>query len=503
VASSDAVAGGIPRSGGGRIRGAAGRPPLAHGSTTPPGGVISAPGWAGDLLQWPWLPLVPLLAIPILGASTENIRHVILAMELIFLAKAVENPVWVLGALVLSELTMRNYYLLLVASFIILLPHFLDGRQLAPNARRMAILAFSFVALVSLSDVMASDLSHAYPFAKSMVVGVVALFIVPLAIKTKDDLRQVGIAALVTVAASAALAIVQQLAGALVIDLTPVTAGADAATWAGRSTGLAGNPIRLSNDLMLFLFPIIGLLVTKAVPQRARPFLILLSLLLLVALTFSQTRTWIPAAVTAGAVMALVMGLRLRKELLLLLPAMALLFIAGSTFLENRYSRNLADDSSVADRPVLWLAAFNIATDHPVLGVGHDGFLQLAPRYAQEIDPGLLAHENAGEALGQLEPHNDYLNVWSSFGTGALLVYLALLFFTGRNFVQAHHQSGDPFVRGIAVGGLGALVAFAVNSFFHNFFTGTLTVWILAGLSLAILQLSNAYPQPPPGKAKP
>src|SRR5206468_9401467 len=88
VASSDAVAGGIPRSGGGRIRGAAGQPPLAHGSTTPPGGVISAPGWAGDLLQWPWLPLVPLLAIPILGASTENIRHVILGLELIFLAKA-------------------------------------------------------------------------------------------------------------------------------------------------------------------------------------------------------------------------------------------------------------------------------------------------------------------------------------------------------------------------------------------------------------------------------
>ena len=143
------------------------------------------------------------------------------------------------------------------------------------------------------------------------------------------------------------------------------------------------------------------------------------------------------------------------------------------------------------------LTAFNIAIDNPVLGVGHDGFLELAPRYAHQIDPRLLAHENAGEALGQFEPHNHCLNVWSSFGTAALVLYAVLLLFTGRNFLQAARLSDDPFVKGIAVGGLGTLVSFCINSFFHNFFTGTLTVWILAGLSLAVLQMANAHARPP------
>jgi hypothetical protein len=38
---------------------------------------------------------------------------------------------------------------------------------------------------------------------------------------------------------------------------------------------------------------------------------------------------------------------------------------------------------------------------------------------------------------------------------------------------------------------MGAVIAFETNSFFHNFFDSTLTLWLLAGLSLAVVKLVN------------
>ena len=81
----------------------------------------------------PWLPLAPLLAIPILGTSPERLELVVLGMQAIFLLMALRNPVWVLGALALSEsialrASCREWITVQTApSFSILtaIPHFL------------------------------------------------------------------------------------------------------------------------------------------------------------------------------------------------------------------------------------------------------------------------------------------------------------------------------------------------------------------------------------------
>ena len=52
-------------------------------------------------------------------------------------------------------------------------------------------------------------------------------------------------------------------------------------------------------------------------------------------------------------------------------------------------------------------------------------------------------------------------------------------------------------MKGIALGCFGALIAFAVNSSFHNLFTSALTFWILAGTSLALTKLAEREPAEP------
>jgi hypothetical protein len=67
---------------------------------------------------------------------------------------------------------------------------------------------------------------------------------------------------------------------------------------------------------------------------------------------------------------------------------------------------------------------------------------------------------------------------------------------TIKNYVEAFSQTSEPLLKGFALGGLGAVLAFGVNSFFHNLFDSTLLIWLLAGLSLALTKLVFSNPSP-------
>jgi O-antigen ligase len=213
-------------------------------------------------------------------------------------------------------------------------------------------------------------------------------------------------------------------------------------------------------------------------------------LIFLAALYFSQTRSWVYGAAAGVVVMSFVMGGRRSTELLIAM----LIFGGGFWFWSertgNRYTKGPESDDSAATRPVLWSAGFNIALDNPVFGVGHNAFLTLSPEYAERIDDKYLETFDAGGALGTYTPHNDPLNIWLSFGTPALIAYLAITWYACTNFVFAYKRLKDPLLRAIAIGSLGSLVAFTINSVFHNFFDSTLHFWILAGLSIALCTLA-------------
>jgi O-antigen ligase len=121
-------------------------------------------------------------------------------------------------------------------------------------------------------------------------------------------------------------------------------------------------------------------------------------------------------------------------------------------------------------RVVMWNTAWQIISEHPVLGVGTAGF---KTAYAQKVE---------GRAGWQAEPtgdpHNQYLKIWAEqgiFGLAAILVFIGLALTT---------RGITPFRElGLAIL-LASSASSLVNSHFSTFFEGRMVFfWLGAMLS--------------------
>jgi O-antigen ligase len=203
--------------------------------------------------------------------------------------------------------------------------------------------------------------------------------------------------------------------------------------------------------------------------------------------------------------MALLYKGKYKKEFWLIIIVMAGGIWYWSDMKSTRYTLTANNDDSAAARPVLWTLGLDIAYDHPWLGVGHDAFLKLSPEYAKDLSTSLLDRENAKDVVGKYAPHNDLINVWLSWGFFALVIYVAFTLLILKNFYETFIQARDPLLRGLALGGIAALLGYEVNSQFHNLLDSTLTLWILGGFSLVMLKMSPYTPvkDEPPAPPKP
>jgi hypothetical protein len=460
---------------------------------------------------FPWLALLPLAFIPVFGTSAEGLQHLLLLVQGIFLFLGVRRPVWILAALMVSELTIANYMyefgsfrisnrlILTMASIPLVLPHVLQRPDLGPRTRSMVLVALGFLLVTTLANLVAADAGYVFKFARYLITGLIALVLAPAVVYSRDDVRDLSLAVLVVSTVSAFVAVLQhysQFTDAPLYQAVPHPGlGPDTfETWGGRSLGLAESPIYITNALLFFAVFLLAVVLLGNLEPRVRLLFTAILLMTAAALFFSYTRSWVYSAAAALLVMVLVYRGRYSREffLLLILAGGALLYYSDAQ--SNRYTQTASSDPSAASRPVLWEAGLNIALDNPILGVGHNKFLELSPEYASRIDRSLLERQDAGNVLGHFQPHNDYLNVWLSFGTGALVLYLALFVLSAKNYLEVFFRTTEPLLKGLALGGLGALLAFGVNSAFHNLFDSTLTVWLLAGFSLALTKLVMAEP---------
>lgn len=455
---------------------------------------------------FPWLVLLSLAVIPLFGTSVEGVQRLLLLAQAIFFFLGMRRPVWILAALLISELTIANYMyefgsllvsnrlIITLASIPVVLPYVMRRPDLGPRTRSMVIAAFGFFLVATFANMVAADGAYVLKFARYLATGLIALVLVPAVVYSRDDLRDLALVGLVAGAVSALVAVLQhysQFTGAPLYQAIPHPGMVNASfeSFEGRSLGLTESPIHLTNALLFVGMPLLGVILLGSMQPRIRLLLTVILLLTAAALFFTFTRSWTFSAGAALLPVALLYRGRYWREFVLLALLAVGAFWYWSDSQANRYTQGVGSDSSAATRPVLWEAALDIALDHPYLGVGHNEFLKLSPEYASRIEQSLLERHDAGTALGRYEPHNDFLNVWLSFGSGALVLYLAMMFMSGKNYVDAFLQTGDPFLKGLSLGGLGALFAFAVNSSFHNLFDSTLTVWLLAGLSLALTKI--------------
>ena len=463
---------------------------------------------------FPWVALLPLALIPVFGNSAGGLQLILLMVQWFLFVLGMRRPVWILAALMVSELTILNYIyefggfeisnrlVLTLASVPVVLPHVLQRPDLGPKAKSMILVALGFFLVATFANFVYSDAGYVLKFSRFLITGLIALVLAPAVVNNREDVRDLSLVVLVVGAASAFVAVLQHYSQFTDVPLYQAIphlgAGPDTfASWNGRAVGLTENPIYVTTSLLFFAMFLLGVVLLGSLEPRLRLLFTAILAMTVAALFFSYTRSWVYSAGLGVAAMVLLYRGRYSREFVILMILAGAVFLYWSDAQNNRYTQDASSDSSAATRPVLWEAGLNIALDHPYLGVGHDKFLEVSPDYASRIGRSALERQGAASALGRYQPHNDFLNVWLSWGTGALVLYLALFVLSIQNYLEVFFRTTEPLLKGLALGGIGAVLAFGANSFFHNLFDSTLTLWLLAGLSLALAKLVLAGPAQP------
>ncbi|OGO22182.1 MAG: hypothetical protein A2144_14840 [Chloroflexi bacterium RBG_16_50_9] len=99
-----------------------------------------------------------------------------------------------------------------------------------------------------------------------------------------------------------------------------------------------------------------------------------------------------------------------------------------------------------------------------------------------EYDPSVV---NAAQILGIEQPHNDFIRIWTSFGTPALIAFIWLFICIFLNFYESYRKSSGVFIKAVSLGCFAALAAYIVNAATHNVMGSVFYLWILGGFSIA------------------
>jgi O-antigen ligase len=449
--------------------------------------------------------LLGTLAVVCIGLMLRTVLPItlsfILAVQLVLFVLVFKRPVWAMAALIIIQFTAIDYKVLflgtqvtirliwaVLATLLVVLYLKQDGGiKLGKKAFRVIIPAVIFVCIVIISNLVNTGFSGALTYLRLNAVGLVILFLMPAAVKNEKDARRLAIVALVAASISAVVAVMQHYSsmGLPLIELYP-------GTWNGlRAPGLAQTEVDLAFYLPLVIVVIAALyFVRGGVDPRMRKFLPFLALVMAAGLYFTYSRSGMYALAPGLLAMVLLMKGKAKMRLLLVFLILGIAFLMFTQIASNRYAKGFSGESSAAGRLVLWQAGLNIAQDNPLLGIGAWRFTQVSPEYASSIDPELMATLGAGADLGRYPAHDDFITVWASFGTPALLAYLWIFVAIFRNFFESYRKSSTPFLRGLSLGCFGALAAYIVNALTHNVMDNSMLFWILGGFSIATTKLA-------------
>jgi hypothetical protein len=232
--------------------------------------------------------------------------------------------------------------------------------------------------------------------------------------------------------------------------------------------------------------------------KKSLPGLFLGASVLLITATLILTST--RAALVGLSVAVAVMAFASFSKRVLALALLAIILFAPLAYVAIKQTRgnnifNLQEDSTQY-RVEVWREALSLIKDHPLFGIGKgsEGGNRLREKYALYNG-------------GKLPPghfHSTPIQIATWWGLPALGFYVTLmiLFFfkmwkSGQQYRAA--KNGDAW--GIALGGLGALVAFNISSLAHfNFGDGEVVMlfWLLTGLVFAVRRLETDAVIAPP-----
>jgi putative inorganic carbon (HCO3(-)) transporter len=234
-----------------------------------------------------------------------------------------------------------------------------------------------------------------------------------------------------------------------------------------RMRGIYGSP----NNLALVLGRLLPLMLAVALYPKAgrRRWLYAAAApitIICLFLTFSRG-AWVFGLPAGLVTLALLAGRRARLLAagLAVLGLLALVPMLGTARVHTLFSLQ----GTSLFRLRLWEAAWEMARDHPLLGVGLDNFLYQYPRYMR---PDAASEPNLSH------PHNLLLDFWLRLGVPGLLafVWVQVAFF--RQALAVWRRRSDPLLWTVGVG----LTAGMVASLAHGLVDMTFFVPELAAL---------------------
>jgi O-antigen ligase len=437
-----------------------------------------------------------------LGRMTGPMCLVLIAQAVLFMF-LLQRPVWVVASLIVGQLTASNYQLPLggtlislrliwgvLALLVLMVMLFKNGMlKLGGRAWRIILPAVILFIVATIANYVNTDMSITLQYLRVNITSLIILLLIPAVVENEKDLKRLALVALITCSVSALVALSQRVS--LNVPIIHLEVYQSAVTY-GRVIGLSESSIQLAYNLPMAMLPMAAIYFWGDLNSRAKKWLIWLGIAMLIALFFTYTRSGLYSLALGLLLIGFLMKgkLRIRFFLVMLILFAAFMLFVNKT--ETRYSNSFGDDSSSTGRLVLWQAALKIALDHPVLGIGASQFSDVAPDYASSIDTNPWGKQDLSGVLGYLAIHDDFLTIWSSFGTVAMLIFMWIFIVMLLNFVESYRKSPTPFLRGLSLGCFAAVIAYIVNAATHNVMGSSMLMWIMGGLSITTVKIASS-----------
>ena len=226
---------------------------------------------------------------------------------------------------------------------------------------------------------------------------------------------------------------------------------------------------------------------------KGRTFIVLLSLLFACAILMTFVR---------GAWMALIglfffiWWMRGREVSGKMIALLTVLMIAAAGFalsfdlidLLNQRIENLLHFKYVTnfDRIDRWMAAFLMGKDNPILGVGYGNYPEVYYKYIWYIKSTTITD--------RMGAHNLFLEIFAETGIVGLFAFLGMIWVFFREGYKLSKKITDPFLSGVNLGTMGAMVTFLIHGIVNNLGPSDkleLLFWTLIGMPIVIKQIND------------
>ncbi|MDY6862065.1 MAG: O-antigen ligase family protein, partial [Thermodesulfobacteriota bacterium] len=189
--------------------------------------------------------------------------------------------------------------------------------------------------------------------------------------------------------------------------------------------------------------------------------LIFAVIIMILALIFSQSRMGILSLLSSMGFMALMLissSKRKGRRILSFIFTVTLILIFWGAWIGldpvmKRFSVVSQNWTSESGRLAVWKDTVNLIKDFPILGTGLGTYEHIFPKYKTFTSRNVYKHA-----------HNDYMEFLSEAGLIGFIIIFGGVGFYMIKIIGKWRERRDPFVKGITLGGLSALVSLLFHS---------------------------------------